>query len=199
MTSRFDNLIYVCLVVYISICSLISCKSLTTQTALNIPVIELISGKQQPIIQKTAAYYAVVFFSPTCPVCRSTIVEIEDLGAKFNDSVLSIAVVLPPACLADTLLLKQEFTRPLANIHFYADKNFLLARALHAKITPQGYLLNKNGEILYTGMLNDYYININVHRIQISRHYIDEAIMADINHLPVKSSHTLPIGCYIEY
>ena len=132
-------------------------------------------------------------------MCRNSIVEIEDLGTKFNDSILSIAVVLPPSCLADTSLLKQEFTRPLTNIHFYADSDLLLARALHAKITPQGYLLNKNGDILYSGMLNDYYVNISVHRIQISRHYMEEAIMADLNHLQVKSAHTLPVGCYIEY
>lgn len=96
------------------------------------------------------------------------------------------------------VLLKQEFAASKSNIRFYADEQLQLAHSLNAEMTPQIYLLNNSGSVVYSGLLNDYYTSINIHKTRISKHYAEEALLADMEHKPVSIPQTTPVGCFIE-
>ena len=179
--------------------SLFSCKYATQKPPLDIILRDLTSGQDRTIRDAGAKYYLIVFFSPSCPICKNMITEIYTLNRMNKINNLSVSIVLPPSCISDTLLLKSELGDTSSGISFCADQSFLLARTLGAKFTPEAFLIANTGKIVYRGALNDYYKNIGVHGVKISRHFIQEALDADVKGFQIDPSATKAIGCSIEF
>ncbi len=184
----------------ITICvGYLSCNSGPNKHILDTTLLRTESGTAVTLRQAGTAYYAVIFFSPTCPVCRNVTGEIKSLRAEFDDSIVSVFVVLPPYCEKDTGLLEPAFNNTRNKINTYIDVDLTLARKLQAKATPEIFILNNTGQIVYSGQLNDYYRSLGNHGVEITRHYAAEALHNHMNSLAVTPTQTSPIGCLIQY
>jgi protein-disulfide isomerase len=176
-----------------------SCNSGQNKNILDTTLLSRESGTTVSLGKANTKYYAVIFFSPTCPVCRNVSGEIISLRTEFEDSILSVFVVLPPYCEKDTELLEIALNNSSKKIDTYIDVDLTLARKLQAKATPQIFLIDNTGQIVYSGQLNDYYRSLGNHGVEITRHYAAEALLNHMNSKVVTPAQTNPIGCLIQY
>ena len=81
----------------------------------------------------------------------------------------------------------------------FRDYTHQIARQLNATVTPEFYLLNAKGEILYQGMMDDRIERLGSYKQQWENNYLADAIqLINKGQLP-KIKKTNPIGCSLEY
>lgn len=86
------------------------------------------------------------------------------------------------------------------NLHvpYQIDNHFRLAKSLHAKVTPEVFLL-VDGKIKYHGAIDNMYARLGIKREVTTEFYLQEALEAIRNGIPLPYSHKEPMGCFIEY
>ena len=175
-----------------------SCKSHFTQ-ALNTPIKDIYFRDSSPLISNKASYFAIIFYSPTCPICKSIAGEVLALRAAYTPAQLHLVLAVSKPCIPDTSLLFDQFAGSKIPIAIVLDDSFKLAKALCASTNPEVFILNRKGEVLYKGLLNDYYKSIGIHANQIKRHYALETMQAIMLSKPIRTKYTKAIGCNIEF
>jgi len=80
------------------------------------------------------------------------------------------------------------------NWYYAVDKNSVLADAFGANRTPECFLFNKNGKLVYHGAIDD---NPN-DETSVSRHHLKEAINELIKGNEVSVKETKSVGCNIK-
>jgi thioredoxin-related protein len=179
--------------------TLSACNQLIQRKPLDISLKNVFADKTTVLSTSEAKLHLIVFFSPTCPICRSILNEIKETSKVFSNQGVAVSVVIPPKYLSDTTLLRQQFSDNDQTISFYVDLDFKLAKQLKAQITPEVFILDSLGNIFYQGAFNDYYRSIGAHKTQVDRHYVSEALTAAIGNQPYTPRVTTAVGCYLEY
>jgi thiol-disulfide isomerase/thioredoxin len=139
---------------------------------------------------------AYVFLSDECPMCQGYAPVLNQLNADFGEKGVEIIGVFPNYYATDSSILafKKEY-----NIQFKTikDTTFTLTNRFKASITPQVFLENGEGEILYAGQIDDAYFRAGKRRGTTSEHYLKAAIEAVLNNKKPTVSETKSIGCVI--
>jgi hypothetical protein len=78
------------------------------------------------------------------------------------------------------------------------DPDFSLKEGLNASVTPEAFLLDKNGKILYRGMIDNWGYEIGKVRAQVTEHYLTDAMDNYLQNKTIAPDSTKAIGCYIE-
>jgi hypothetical protein len=81
----------------------------------------------------------------------------------------------------------------------FRDYSHQIARQLKATVTPEFYILNNEGEILYQGMMDDRIERLGSYKQQWKNNYLEQAILSISNNQELKIRKTTPIGCSLEY
>jgi hypothetical protein len=81
----------------------------------------------------------------------------------------------------------------------FRDNSYQIARQLNAKVTPEFYILDSTGNILYQGMMDDRIERLGSYKQQWKNNYLEDAILSVRNNLKPKIKRTTPIGCSLEY
>ncbi len=115
------------------------------------------SGKLADAVALTSAQadgklpQAIVFWSPTCPVCRRYDTVLERLRETAGDrAIVSLVAVGGSAEDVTRVLGERKLTLPTA-----LDAGGEAARALGVRVTPTVVLLNAAGVLRYRGPLDD--------------------------------------------
>ncbi len=139
---------------------------------------------------------AYVFLSDECAMCQGYAPVLNQLAAEYGEKGLDIIGVFPNYYASDSAILafKTEY-----NITFKTQKDsaFLLTNRFNATITPQVFLENQEGTIIYSGQINDAYFRAGKRRGTTSEHYLKAAINAYFSRQKIDISSTKPIGCVI--
>ena len=80
----------------------------------------------------------------------------------------------------------------------YIDKSMLLTDYLKATVTPEVFLLDASGQIIYSGKIDDWAAATGVHKQVITHNYLTDALDSFLKNEPVKLKHTQAVGCFIE-
>lgn len=86
------------------------------------------------------------------------------------------------------------------NIEFevIVDSNLAIAKQYKAKVTPEAFLINGEGTILYSGAIDNWYYELGKKRSQPTERYLSVAINQYSNGL-LFFNRQEPIGCIISY
>ncbi len=138
---------------------------------------------------------AFVFLSPECPLCQNYSLVLNDLQEKFKTD-LDILGIFPGKAYAPEAL---PGFRDKYRIRFLllTDTSFGLVRRLSARVTPEVFLMDKEGEILYRGAIDNWATALGRHRNKATEHYLEEAIGGYLRKSPILVKETRPVGCYI--
>jgi hypothetical protein len=84
-------------------------------------------------------------------------------------------------------------------VHFTlaTDTAGVLVKGLKATVTPEVFLIGKEGKILYSGAIDDWATSLGKHRSAATRHYLQEAITACLQHKEVAVPAVRAVGCLI--
>ncbi len=77
------------------------------------------------------------------------------------------------------------------------DQQHILKDSLGATVTPQYFLLDSKGRVLYSGQCDNRMISLGKKRKVVTEHYLNEAIEQALSSKWVQFHTTEPIGCAI--
>jgi peroxiredoxin len=161
----------------------------------NIPIPSGINALlAQKTLEKQLKVY--VFLSDECPMCQGYAPVLNQLTADYAQKGVEIIGVFPNYYSTDSSILafKTEYAIQFKTIK---DSTFTLTNRFNATITPQVFLENTEGVLLYAGQIDDTYFRAGKRRGTTSEHYLKAAIEAILANKKPTINKTKPIGCVI--
>jgi thiol-disulfide isomerase/thioredoxin len=140
---------------------------------------------------------AIFFMSPECPLCQNYTLTINQLIKKYNGKAIDFIGVVPTKdfLVADILKYKRSYK---SNLNLVRDSENKLVKKLGATITPEVFLVDSKGVILYSGRIDNWAYELGKKRTVITAHDLVDAIESVLNNKPVKIKKTKAVGCFIE-
>lgn len=174
-------------------------KSQSPSPALKLVLLD-VQGRQHdlsPSIERGAQVF--VFTSTECPIANGYIPELNRLYRSFRDNasrvdfygVISDRTVTRAAAEKHAREFKIDYP-----VLFDASRD--LAAHLKPSHTPEAFVLNRRGEVVYRGRIDDVWADLGKRRAQPTRHDLQDAVAAILAGKPVSSARTEPIGCLYE-
>jgi len=136
----------------------------------------------------------LLFYWHDCPVCNSYAPEMNRICGSYTNFAFYIVQVdsdLTPAAAREHA--REYGLKPPVLL----DPHHRLVKVARATITPQAVVMGKNGEVLYTGRIDDLYAALGKKRATATQHDLREALDAITGGTRVKKRVTTAIGCLI--
>ncbi len=161
--------------------------------ALLILIIGLTAFTKRPSGQKATVY---VFLSETCPICQSYTLTLKDLYKKYNAKGVTFVGVFPNyyADQDSISYFKKHYSIPF---ELMIDKNSELTKRFSASITPEVFVVDVQGQVLYSGRIDDCFYALGKRRKVISSKDLEYALEAITKNEKIKASKTEAVGCII--
>ena len=152
-----------------------------------------IDGKSMVLADKPAT--VIVFVTTTCPIAREMQPTLANLHKEFSPQgvqflAAQIDITLEPAEVKSYV---NDFKIPLPQT---IDEGHRLVKAFKARITPEAVVLNKAGQVVYQGRIDNTYPEIGIRKKPTS-HELKDAITATLANKKPIVTKTNPIGCLI--
>jgi len=140
--------------------------------------------------------HVYIFYAPECPLSQKYTLTIASLFTKFGNKVKFIGV-FPGS--EESIGQFQEFKiKYKINYPLIKDEKLELISALKATVTPEAFLIDSYGKIVYHGAIDDWAIKLGKTKQQATVNYLENAIEGLLNNTAVETRYVKPIGCYIE-
>ncbi len=153
-----------------------------------------IKGKQYISGQNVQVF---IFLDTECPISQRYTSYLQELSAKFQQSNVSFFGIFPTANVHedDLKVFGEKYN---LTIPFVIDKFHHITKLLDATATPEVFVLGKNQEILYQGMIDNKYYDLGKSRSQASEFYLVNALEAILKNQKPQIPYIQAIGCDIE-
>jgi thiol-disulfide isomerase/thioredoxin len=137
-----------------------------------------------------------VFLSPECPLSQKYTLTLNRLYKQYNQLTDFIGI-FPGRGYSNTdyKAFKKKYD---IQFELAKDEKLKLVSLLHASKTPEAFLLNSSGKILYYGAIDDWAIDLGRNKPHPVKHYLQDAILSSSNGWVVSPKFVEAIGCFIE-
>lgn len=151
------------------------------------PVNPLDAGDKKAVV--------LFFISPYCPTSNTFAPYMTEITEEFGDGFAFFSIH------SDTSVSDQdrathakmmEITHPVLK-----DGEQLLAKKLGATITPEVFVIDAEGKILYQGRINDLYLGATQKQKEPTTHDLQGALEAITEGMPIAVPKTEAVGCTI--
>ncbi|MBA3647470.1 MAG: redoxin domain-containing protein [Chitinophagales bacterium] len=139
----------------------------------------------------------ILFIQPECPLCNSYGKTMHALDSTYSSQKIPIYGVVAGKNYSDSEI-KEFLQKHRLSFTTILDPEFRLKNLLHARVTPQVFLIDNKGSILYHGLIDDWAVEIGQVRAHVSYHFLADAIDAYLQNRPIANDSTKAVGCYIE-
>jgi peroxiredoxin len=140
----------------------------------------------------------VIFTCNHCPFAKAwegRIAEIGNAYASKGVGVIAINPNDPSAAAEDSFEQMQTRAKKLGlQFPYVVDASSDVARAFGASRTPEIYLFDASGKLVYHGAVDD-----NKDVKSVDKHYLNDALGAVAEGKPVAVSETKAVGCTIKF
>lgn len=158
--------------------------------------LKLVHGKGAANPDLTANISVIIFYSPQCPICLSMTKAVNELMAAYGDRANFILVY--PGSYYSSATIRKFHKKYKVPVTAYKDESKSLTDALQATITPQAFVVNKQGRIMYKGKINNQYEDIGKRRNVVTEHYLRNALESVLKGEEPATQFTEAVGCFIE-
>lgn len=143
-------------------------------------------------------FHLVAFYSSECPVCKKTAILLAGIVKEYVPRGLRLTLVFPGNFERKNKV--ERFCKEY-RLSDYAtivlDKNHAWVNQYHATITPEFFLINQHGEIMYSGALDDRFVKVGVQKPEPEQNYLRDALRALEEGKEIVVKRTEPVGCFI--
>ena len=157
-----------------------------------------VDGKMVSIADVTGAKGTLVVFScNNCPFAKAWESRIVELGNAYSKQGIGVIMVNPndPAVAGDTLEALQARAKDKGfGFPYVMDAGSAVASAFGASRTPELYLFDKAGKLVYHGAVDD-----NKDAGSVKQHYLKDALDAVIAGKDIAEKETKAVGCTIKF
>jgi len=173
-------------------------KLILTWTGILIVAFVHAQNVQSPLKQfnrQGAKLKLFVFLSPECPLSINYTRTINEL-TDFYKKEVSVYGIFPGTAYSPQEIgnFKQKYK---VNYSLVIDSSMSVTRFLHATVTPEAVLTDSNGNIVYSGAIDDWAQSLGKTRQKATRFYLKDAISQYLLSSVIIVSHTKAIGCKI--
>ena len=147
---------------------------------------------------KTKPMRCLFFFIPDCPASRAVMSPIMDLKHKYQTYGLKVSGILSDPSPNDSIL-KAVLQENKVDFEIINDSSLEIAQTIGATTTPHFFLLDSLNNVLYSGLIDNYYYSFGKHRTAPTKYYLEEAIVSYLKGDPLETKFTDPIGCKINF
>lgn len=156
--------------------------------------------KDQPAsLQIIRNYKATVFFflSPDCPLCENYSLTIRNLREEFAENEVSFIGIFPGKYY-EKIEIQSFMGKYHPPVKVLLDPDLSLTCFFGANVTPEVFVVNHQGKILYQGKIDNWIASLGKHRTVTTRHFLKDALSAILQGKAVPVTQTEAIGCLIE-
>lgn len=137
----------------------------------------------------------LIFTTTDCPIAKSQQPTFTKLYNSFQpNGVAFVAIQINPELEKEELdIFVSEFKTPLPQS---IDKGHKLVQKFKATITPEVFILNKQGQVVYQGATDNSYPEIGVKKTP-TKNYVSDALTAILAGKAPSPAKTKAVGCII--
>lgn len=139
----------------------------------------------------------VIFLSPDCPICQGYALTLRNLFDAYKDKSISFTGIIPGTYFTAASIENYLKTYQLP-FNLVLDREKELVKFLKATVTPQCFVIDQNGEILYSGKIDDYAVAPGITKQTVTQHYLDDALKSILAGKKIATTKTQAAGCFIE-
>jgi hypothetical protein len=160
---------------------------------------DLAGQTRQPFEENPAATaIALVFITPDCPIANFYQPTLRKLGDEFADRGIPLFMIHsdPEVTLdvAERHVKKFKIAAPVI-----LDHDQSIARRVEAKVTPEAFIVDRAGKILYRGRIDNFYEALGRKRREATEHDFHDALAAVADGRPIAAPVTKALGCHIPF
>lgn len=149
--------------------------------------------KAKTALNELARDRPVVLFTlaTECPICQKYAGLLSTLvGAYPQVQFIGVYTKWEDPALIQPFIDGYGLNFPMA-----LDPTHGLIRQLKTKVTPEAFLIDPDGNILYRGSINDWFVGLGKYRTVVTEEYLKDALDAYLAKKPIVKSQTKAIGC----
>lgn len=148
-----------------------------------------------PLQSSSGKVVVLIFVRRDCPVSNRYAPTIQKLSSEHERDV-QFYLVFPDKSDSST-----QIRSYLDDFHYsipaVRDPAHVLVRMAHAQFTPEAAVLNRKGELVYHGRIDDLYVSIGKARTAPTTHELQDAIEAAVAGRAPLHGNVAGVGCYI--
>ncbi len=143
---------------------------------------------------RAAVFY---FLDPECPLCQGYALKIKNLKEKYQSQGFVFYTVWPGKLYTDTEI-GQFLTSYKVDLPELLDPDFLLTNRFEASVTPEVFVTDKRGGMLYSGRIDDWAWDTGQKKLKIEHNDLEDALAGIAGNDFSFQKKTKAIGCLIE-
>ncbi len=145
--------------------------------------------------QEKAKYSVSYFLSSTCKICQFYSIELREIYADYHEQGFEFVGLFPGKLESDSSLkLFKELYQIPFDLKLDSEKHV----NWNATITPEVFVTNSAGDILYHGRIDDAYFSVGKRRARVKNRELRNVLDALTQGLAVPALHVPAVGCIIE-
>ena len=139
---------------------------------------------------------ALIFVGTACPISNRYAPEIPRLAASYSaEGVRFWLVYVDPNLEAEEIRRHlSDFGHEIPALH---DPEHALVQKAKATVTPEASVFDANGQLVYSGRIDDRYIDFGKARPNPRNRDLEEALQATLAGRAPAHERTRAVGCYI--
>jgi peroxiredoxin len=141
----------------------------------------------------------VVFTCNGCPYAKAWEERIVELGNGYSKKGVGAILVNsndPTIADKDTPeLMRARAKERGMQVPYAVDEGSSVAKAFGATVTPEAFLFDKAGKLVYHGTIDDNHKEAS----KVSKRYLKDALEAVVSGKPVPAAETKSLGCGIKF
>lgn len=135
----------------------------------------------------------LVLMSPECPMSVNYTLTLNQLQEAYSEQ-LRITGLIPGSAYNDDTV--RAFARSYKLLFpLLTDRKQELTRQLHGEVTPEVFLFNQEGRLIYTGAIDNWMATLGKKKQKADQFYLADAIRQAINGDPVAIAYVKAQGC----
>ena len=135
-----------------------------------------------------------IFLSTECPICTQYVPELNRIADRYADEPVHFYGVVSDAVQTRQEVI--EFQKAFeTKFPVLFDDSGELAERLKPTHTPEAFVLDGDGVVVYRGRIDDLYPDVGKKRPKVTSRDLDVAMQAVLSHESVPVSYAEPVGC----
>ncbi|MDQ2753344.1 MAG: hypothetical protein M3R72_10020, partial [Bacteroidota bacterium] len=137
----------------------------------------------------------LIYLSPDCSLSKNYTLTLNKLFQQYGGQVQFYGCI--PGSSYKYEEIQSFITTYKMLFPFVIDENKKLTSYVAATVTPEVILVNREGKRIYTGAIDDWAQGWGQQKIIVSKHYLQDAIVASLSNKKIPVKETTAYGCFI--
>ena len=155
-----------------------------------------LAGRPKDPFQSGATARVFLFVRSDCPITNRYAPELRRVNNEFTARGVEFWLVYPDPVENAASIEKHLAEYRLPGTPLRDPRHSLVTRA-QASVSPSAAVFDSSGQLVYSGRIDDRYIDFGKSRPSATSHDLEAAVSSVLAHKPIAASRTKAIGCYL--